>query len=112
MSHYLCKIAEIGENGKEISVRGDAETTYIMLFLHVGVIRAFLNTCPHHGLALSLAPDLFFFSPERLLVCPHHGASFELDTGQCLEGPCRGASLRAVKIRLDEEFVWLDQELA
>ncbi len=111
MSQYLCKIAEIDENGKEVTVAADSTVSYIMLFQHAGSVRAFLNVCPHQGRALNWAPDRFLFSPDKLLVCAHHGASFELDTGVCLEGPCQGASLRIVKIRLEDGSVWLDQEL-
>ena len=110
MSHYLCKIAEIGEHGKEIRVTFDSIVNYIMLFSHAGSIHAFLNICPHQGMPLNVAPDRFLFSPEHRLVCSHHGACFELDTGVCVGGPCRGERLKQVKISLKEDSVWLDQE--
>jgi nitrite reductase/ring-hydroxylating ferredoxin subunit len=111
MSRYLCRVEEIGEAGKEIEVRTDSTVSYIMLFRYAGAVRAFLNVCPHQGRPLNWAPDRFLFSPEGLLVCAQHGASFELDTGECVDGPCRGARLRMVKISLEQGSARLEQEL-
>ena len=111
MAYYLCKIADIGETGKEVSLDGNSTRNFIMLFPHAGTFRAFINVCPHQGRSLNHAPDQFLFSPEKLLVCSHHGARFELDSGECVDGPCRGARLRPVKISLSGDSVWLDQEL-
>ncbi len=108
MSHYLCKIAEIGEYGKEVRVILDSKVNYIMLFSHAGSIHAFLNVCPHEGRPLNVAPDRFLFSAEHRLVCGHHGACFELDTGECVDGPCRGKRLKSVQISVKEGSVWLD----
>lgn len=107
MSQYLCKTAEIGENGMEVRVGTASNMHYIMLFRHAGVIRAWFNTCPHRGLPMNCGPGQFLLSRDNLLICAQHGARFELDTGQCVHGPCRGERLRAVEIRLEEDAVWL-----
>ena len=112
MSQYLCKIEEIGENGKEIRLMAGPVPSYVMAFLHAGTIRAFLNACPHQGRPLNWAPDQFLFSPERHLVCAQHGATFLLESGECISGPCRGARLRGLEVRLEGNSVWLDQDLA
>ena len=108
MAQCLCKTAEIGEHGKEVCVRSGTTTRYLMLFRHAGAIRAYVNACPHQGRPLNCGPDRFLTSPEKLLVCAQHGACFELETGQCIAGPCRGARLQAVHIRLEQDAVWLD----
>jgi nitrite reductase/ring-hydroxylating ferredoxin subunit len=112
MAQYLCEIEEIGKNGKEIRLMAGARPSYIMLFLHAGTIRAFLNACPHQGRPLNWAPDQFLFSPEQHLVCAQHGATFLLESGECISGPCRGARLRGLEIKLEDHSVWLEQELA
>jgi len=33
-------------------------------------------------------------------MCGKHGALFELGTGQCLEGPCKGRSLTPVALTI------------
>lgn len=81
----------------EAMVDGDAES----LLLHrdaAGVVRAWLNVCPHAGRRLDWAPGQFLRSKEGLLVCAVHGASFELQHGECVAGPCRGESLREVAV--------------
>ena len=112
MSYYLCKIADIGKSGKEVCVKPHTTAFYIMLFPYEGTFRAFVNVCPHQGMPLNQAPDKFMFSGKGLLMCAHHGARFKLDTGECVGGACRGAKLQMVKISLDQDSVWLEQEPA
>lgn len=61
-------------------------------------VRAWLNICPHAGRRLDWAPGRFLLSKTGQLVCAAHGATFELDAGECVAGPCRGQSLRAVPV--------------
>ncbi|MBB5410151.1 nitrite reductase/ring-hydroxylating ferredoxin subunit [Paraburkholderia sp. HC6.4b] len=37
----------------------------------------------------------------QVLMCAHHSALFRFEDGRCIEGPCAGASLDAVKIAVD-----------
>jgi len=112
MSQYLCKIADIGENGKEVCVKTGSGAEYIMLFRFKGAVRAFFNICPHQGMPLNCSTDRFMFTGDGFLMCAHHGARFELDTGKCVGGACRGASLKTANVKFDADSVWLDQELA
>lgn len=63
-------------------------------------VRAWLNICPHAGRRLDWAPGRFLLSKAGQLVCAAHGATFELDAGECVAGPCRGQSLRAVPVAI------------
>lgn len=82
----------------EATIDGDAES--LILYRHGGQVRAWLNVCPHAGRRLDWAPGKFLLSKEGLLVCAAHGASFELVRGDCVAGPCRGDSLRAVAVEV------------
>lgn len=84
---------------------GDAES--LLLHRQGMVVRAWLNVCPHAGRRLDWAPGQFLRSRDGLLVCAAHGASFELDGGQCVAGPCRGDALRAVAVEVRDGKVWL-----
>ena len=75
---------------------GDAES--LLLYRDGARVRAWLNVCPHAGRRLDWAPGRFLKSKDGLLVCAAHGASFELDGGTCVAGPCRGEALRAVGV--------------
>lgn len=88
----------------EALIDGDAES----LIVHrIGAsARVWLNVCPHAGRRLDWAPGKFLKSKEGHLVCAAHGASFELERGDCVAGPCRGDSLRAVAVEVrDGEVV-------
>lgn len=72
-------------------------------------VHAWLNVCPHAGRRLDWAPGRFLVGKDGLLVCAVHGASFELPSGACVAGPCRGESLRAVPVRVEDGAVWIDE---
>ena len=58
-----------------------------------GRLAAFHNLCPHAGRRLDWAPGKFLIDQGRL-VCAAHGATFDLGSGVCVSGPCKGAALR------------------
>lgn len=79
-----------------------------LILLRAGdAVRAWLNVCPHAGRRLDWAPGRFLLSRDGHLVCAAHGASFELDGGVCVAGPCRGDALRAVAVCVDDGVVRL-----
>lgn len=65
-------------------------------------LRAWLNICPHQGRRLDYVPGKFLIDGSTL-VCAAHGATFRLDDGQCISGPCRGQSLREVSVRIADD---------
>ena len=92
----------------EAMVQGDGES----LILHrdaAGEVRAWLNVCPHAGRRLDWAPGQFLRGKDGLLVCAVHGASFELQGGSCVGGPCRGESLREIAVEVRDGDVRLRQ---
>lgn len=86
-------------------IDGDAET--LVLYRDGEQVRAWLNVCPHAGRALDWAPGQFLKSREGHLVCAVHGASFELQGGICVAGPCKGDALRAVPVQVRDGKVLL-----
>jgi len=84
----------------------EGEESVILLRLGERV-NAWLNICPHAGRRLDWAPGKFLVS-KGMLVCAAHGASFSVDSGECTGGPCRGESLRAVPVRVEQGEVVLD----
>lgn len=84
----------------EAEIDGVAES--VILHRKGDSVRAWLNICPHAGRRLDWAPGKFLMSKDGLLVCAAHGASFELQAGACVAGPCRGDALRAVAVDVVE----------
>lgn len=88
----------------EGTVDGDSES--LILHRDGERVRAWFNVCPHAGRRLDWAPGKFLRS-DGLLVCAAHGASFELGGGECVAGPCRGESLRAVALEVRDGGVYI-----
>jgi nitrite reductase/ring-hydroxylating ferredoxin subunit len=108
----LARLAQIEDGGfleVEAQVEGDAES--LILHRAGGVVRAWLNVCPHAGRRLDWAPGKFLRNRDGHLVCAVHGATFELGNGECIAGPCRGASLRAVAVAVRDGAVFLSEAL-
>ena len=99
------KITEGGFAEAEVVIDGDAES--LVLYREGNSVRGFLNICPHAGRRLDWAPGQFLKSREGHLVCAAHGASFALDSGQCVAGPCKGDRLRAVAVQVRDGHVFL-----
>ena len=58
----------------------------------------YLNKCPHDGVNLDWERNQFLDPNGIRLMCGKHGAVFELGTGVCLDGPCKGRSLTPVTL--------------
>lgn len=101
----LNDIADGGFAEVEAMIDGDAES--LILYRLGDEVRAWLNVCPHAGRRLDWAPGQFLKSKDGYLVCAAHGASFELDRGDCIAGPCRGDALRAVQVQVRDGEVRL-----
>ena len=109
MTQHLCKLDEVSTKGKEIRVSTGEKPFFVMLFRVENRILAYRNICPHQGLSLNWAPDRFLVGDDGLLVCAHHGAAFDLSSGKCLQGPCKGSSLQGIDIIIRNDEVWLNQ---
>jgi nitrite reductase/ring-hydroxylating ferredoxin subunit len=104
----LARLEQIEDGGfaeAEAVLDGDPES--LILHRDGAVVRAWLNVCPHAGRRLDWAPGKFLKSRDGLLVCAVHGASFELQGGQCVAGPCRGDCLRGVAVQVRDGDVFL-----
>ena len=102
VSSSLIPLAEL-ETGAIVAVDAviEGERESILLHRHGAGVAAWLNVCPHAGRRLDYAPGKFLRSGNDL-VCAAHGASFDLPSGRCVGGPCRGSSLTAVAVAVDE----------
>jgi len=70
--------------------------------------RGYVNTCPHEGVWLNIGSGGFFDATGKYLRCGKHGATFEVETGLCVDGPCEGASLEPVAVMAVSGDVCID----
>lgn len=105
----LCKREQIGLNqAKGFSV--DLDTGAVLELLLVdrqGRLYAYVNSCPHIGAPLDWVPDQFLDQTGNYIQCSNHLAQFEITTGLCIAGPCRGKRLQALQIEIEGDQVIL-----
>ena len=52
-------------------------------------------------------PDSFLTKDRSAIMCASHGALYEIDTGLCFAGPCRGKSLRTVEVAVRDGMIYV-----
>ncbi|CAG1010863.1 MAG: Rieske 2Fe-2S domain-containing protein [Rhizobiaceae bacterium] len=67
-----------------------------------GRIFAYLDSCPHYegGTPMAWKADRYLNGEGTHLACHSHGALFEIETGECVLGPCLGQRLTKVPVRI------------
>ena len=105
----LMQLDKIKDGGfAEIEVILDHVLESMILYRNGASVCAWRNICPHAGRRLDWAPGEFLKSKQGFLVCAAHGASFELQNGRCVSGPCQGASLQHIAIMVRDGAVFLE----
>jgi nitrite reductase/ring-hydroxylating ferredoxin subunit len=86
----------------------DGDQTWSVLVLRrAGVLRAYLNACPHQYLPLDFQGPGIVSADGSMLMCTMHGAMFSMDDGRCLEGPAMPCELTAVEVQEEDGVVRL-----
>jgi len=67
---------------------------------HGGAFYAYVNRCCHIPMSMDWVDNQFFTEDSRYLICANHGATYEPKTGECVWGPCVGASLQGVQLEI------------
>ena len=68
---------------------------------------AYRNSCPHTGSPLDWLDHQFLDVEGALIQCAVHDARFLIDSGECVSGPCPGASLESLPIRVQDDNIYL-----
>lgn len=74
---------------------------------HADDYYGYVNACPHESIWLNFGAGEFFSPDRAFLKCGRHGATFEVDTGLCVEGPCKGKSLEPLPLAVIDGEVCL-----
>lgn len=87
-------------------VDGD-QTWAVLVVRSEGVLRAYLNACPHQYLPLDFQGPNIVSADGSMLMCSMHGAMFAIEDGRCLDGPAMPCALTAVDIHEEGGMVRL-----
>jgi len=106
--YAICQTGEIEDGDAtgfmlmRIESTGEPKPWPILITRKGNNFYGFENICPHQGERLDATPGAFLDEEGNFLACGRHGAQFDLDTGACFIGPCRGQSLTPVTIVVDD----------
>jgi nitrite reductase/ring-hydroxylating ferredoxin subunit len=104
----LAALTELGDPGARGFTVGDGDWPLRGFVVRSGAtVRAYVNHCPHAGFPLNGQPDAFLAPEAALIQCVMHGALFEIESGACVSGPCAGARLHPLPVRVDQGYVVL-----
>ena len=102
---WLCRLEDIPDGGVLGVNPPDPEGEPLVLARHGTSVQAWLNICPHAGRRMDYAPGCFLVKDDQL-ICAVHGSTFALrEAGLCVGGPCRGQSLTAVRVHVENGSV-------
>lgn len=90
---------------KKFRLRCQGRTIEGFLVSYKGNLFAYVNRCRHLSLSLDWVDNHFFTEDNRYIICANHGATYEPTTGACIWGPCYGAFLQGVPIRVSGQKI-------
>ena len=108
-SIFICDSSQIEEGGRGVrfplTAAGEDAVGFVVRFEQE--VRGYLNRCAHVPMEFDWNQGEFFESSGLYLMCATHGALYEPDTGKCAGGPCRGGSLKKIKvIEKEQKIFW------
>ena len=103
---FLCLLDDIPDGGALEVAAGQAGAPGIVVLRRGDNAWAYRNLCPHFSIPLNYEPNTFWAYDAELLMCAHHSAMFRFEDGQCIDGPCQGAALTPVAIRIEQRRIF------
>ncbi len=99
----ICCLDDIPDGeGKGFTVQTRAGEREIMVIRQGDQVFGYLNSCPHAWVQLDWSPDRFMNRDKTHIMCATHGAMFDIETGRCIVGPCRGDHLMAFPVTVHD----------
>lgn len=108
MTVLICKVADVAENtAKSLKIEVNGSVIEAFIVKRSGNLYAYLNNCPHLGVSLNWSPDQFLSEDGSMIQCSTHHALFEIESGDCVSGPCAGQALPSLAIEIRGAEVYL-----
>jgi nitrite reductase/ring-hydroxylating ferredoxin subunit len=103
----VCGLDELDDPGcKEFRI-GEGDWPFRGFVVRLGeAVYAYQNFCMHAGHPLNWKADAFLTGDGSQIICASHAAVYEIESGECVAGPCPGKKLRPVDVKVrDGEVV-------
>lgn len=105
---FICALDQLSDPGSfgfEIALEDQIINGFVVL--QDGAVYAYRNSCPHTGAPLDWVEHQFLDADEVFIQCAVHDARFVIDSGECIAGPCPGEKLKPLKVRIDQQNIYL-----
>ncbi|APH58569.1 Rieske (2Fe-2S) protein [Granulibacter bethesdensis] len=104
---FLCHVQDLSDPGAKGFPPAPGGFFGLFAIRRGDDVRVYVNACPHIGVPLEWAPDRFLSSDGQHIVCGTHGALFDLLSGACQAGPCKGDHLTMVPVTIENGAVYV-----
>jgi len=101
-AYAICQVAAIpnrrckGFHLLRVDPDGREHPWHILVVRWDRKLQGYVNRCPHQGLPLDWERNQFLDPDGARLLCGKHGALFDVNSGVCVDGPCKGEVLERV----------------
>lgn len=102
MTTTLCSVLDIAESEAKGFTVGEDK---VFAVKHEGQFYVYENACPHIGINLEFRENQFLDMDKRFIQCSNHNALFEIESGQCISGPCQGKALKAIPFDINNNEI-------
>ena len=97
----LCRFDEIKE-GEARGFAVEGLRRKVVVVRKNGSVYGYLDSCPHYagGTPMAWKTNAYLDDEGGHIACHSHGALFEIETGDCVLGPCLGQALKKVPLTI------------
>ena len=101
------RLDELDDPGCREFTIGDGDWPFRGFVVRQGdQVFGYQNFCVHAGHQLNWQPDQFLTKDKAALMCASHGALYDIVSGACFAGPCKGKSLHEVETIVRDGVVY------
>lgn len=99
----LCRLDDL-QDGEARGFAVPETDRRVILVRREDAVFAYLDACPHYagGTPMAWKRNAYLNGAGTHLSCHAHGALFDIETGECVLGPCLGQGLTKVPVHIDE----------
>ncbi|WP_229503628.1 Rieske (2Fe-2S) protein [Massilia putida] len=105
----LCRLDQVPDGTARGFDPGGAGEDTVFVIRRGERVYAYRNSCPHNGRPLEYMRHRFLTHDGTQIMCYAHAARFGIEDGVCTHGPCLGAALDALPVRVEQGEIFLDR---
>ena len=110
--YMLCSTQAIAEgSAKGFNLNGGHTDTFFVVRKNNRFF-AYLDICPHYNsTTLPWKRHEYTDVAGEHIVCAAHGALFNIETGACVQGPCKNQFIKKIPIQIkSEQQIWISEK--